>query len=160
MQNLSAVPEAAMNLSSHFTLSDLTKSDTAARRGIDNAPGEAEIGCLRLVCERILEPVRARFGPFRPSSGFRCLALNRAIGSGDTSQHIRGEAADFEVPGVANFTLARWIADNLEYDQVILEFYTPGVPDSGWVHCSVRAAGNRGQQLTINRSGVTRGLVA
>jgi len=150
-----------MQLSPHFSLAELTKSQTAERQGIDNTPGPAEIEHLRRVCEEILEPVRTHFGvPFSPSSGFRCLALNRAIGSKDTSQHIFGQAADFEVPGQTNPAVAQWIADNLAYDQLILEFYQPGIPGSGWVHCSIRPYGNRQMALTINRDGVLQGLVA
>jgi len=150
-----------MKLSPHFSLSELTKSQTAERLGIDNTPGEAEIDHLKRVCAEILEPVRAHFGiAFSPSSGFRCLELNRAIGSKDTSQHILGQAVDFEVPGLANPAVAEWISDNLSYDQLILEFYKPGIPNSGWVHCSVRPDGNRQVALTINSSGVQRGLIA
>lgn len=152
-------------LSDHFTLEELCKSQTAERKGIDNMPKEPEgaliIENLTRVCERILEPVRAHYGfPLSPSSGYRCLALNRAIGSRDTSQHVKGEAVDFEVPGVANPDLAQWIEANLDFDQVILEFYTPGDPHSGWVHCSVAADANRHVALTISREGTQRGLIA
>jgi hypothetical protein len=73
--------------------------------------------------------------------------LCRAIGSRSTSQHAKGEAADFEVPGVANIELARWIRDTLDFDQLILEFHDPDDPTAGWVHCSYRAGGNRKQSL-------------
>ncbi len=154
----------ARMLSANFSLEELCKSQQATRRDIDNGlrePADAPlIANLERVCRRILQPVRDHFGtPFTPSSGYRCLALNRAIGSKDGSQHVRGEAADFEVPGVANAELAFWIRDNLEYDQLILEFYTPGDPTSGWVHCSIVESGNRRDQLTINRSGTLPGLV-
>jgi zinc D-Ala-D-Ala carboxypeptidase len=120
-----------MQLSDHFTLSELTKSSTAERRGIDNEPGPSEIENL------ILEPVRNHYGiPFAPNSGFRGLELNRAIGSSDTSQHVTGNAVDFEVPGIDNKDVALWVMENCEFDQLILEFYKEGVPGSGWVHCS------------------------
>ena len=126
-----------MQLSDHFTLSELTKSSTAERRGIDNEPGPSEIENLILVCDQILEPVREHYGiPFAPNSGFRGLELNRAIGSSDGSQHVKGEAVDFEVPGIANKDVALWVMENCEFDQLILEFYKEGIPDSGWVHCS------------------------
>ena len=155
----------ARKLSANFTLEELCKSQTAERKNIDNIPKEPEdatiIVNLTRVCERILQPVRDHYGvAFSPSSGYRCLALNRALGSKDTSQHIAGEAVDFEVPGVANADLAAWISDNLDYDQVILEFYTPGISDSGWVHCSVTADANRQVALTINNQGTQQGLVA
>ena len=99
-----------MQLSDHFTLSELTKSSTAERRGIANEPGSTEIENLITVCDQILEPVREHYGiPFAPNSGFRGLELNRAIGSSDTSQHVKGEAVDFEVPGIANKDVALWV---------------------------------------------------
>jgi len=152
------------HLSEHFTLEELCRSQVAARHGIDNTLREprdaAIIKNLTRVCEQILEPVRRHFGrPFTPSSGYRCLALNRQLKSSDSSQHIKGEAADFEVPGVSNADLATWIYENLTYDQLILEFYMPGDPTSGWVHCSVSGASNRRVELTINSRGVMTGLV-
>jgi len=126
-----------MRLSDHFTLSELTKSDTAARHGIDNEPEDMEIENLIMVCDRILEPVRNHYGiPFVPNSGIRGLELNRKIGSSDNSQHVKGEAVDFEVPSIPNKEVALWVKDNCKFDQLILEFYKEGIPDSGWVHCS------------------------
>jgi len=126
-----------MQLSDHFTLAELTKSSTAERMGIDNEPGSEVIGKLTLVCENILEPVRNHYDiPFAPNSGFRCLELNREIGSSDSSQHVSGEAVDFEIPGISNKEVALWVQDNCRFDQLILEFYKEGVPSSGWVHCS------------------------
>tara|TARA_R110002020_G_scaffold4749_10_gene20681 strand:- start:62 stop:514 length:453 start_codon:yes stop_codon:yes gene_type:complete len=126
-----------MQLSDHFTLSELTKSDTAIRYGIANEPGDTEIDNLLMLCNQVLEPVRNHYGiPFTPNSGFRSLELNRKIGSSDNSQHVKGEAVDFEVPGIPNKELALWVKDNCAFDQLILEFYKEGIPDSGWVHCS------------------------
>jgi len=126
-----------MQLSDHFTLSEFTKSSTAERHGIANEPGSMEVENLIMVCDQILEPVRNHYGiPFTPNSGFRSLELNRKIGSSDNSQHVKGEAVDFEVPGIPNKELALWAKDNCEFDQLILEFYKEGIPDSGWVHCS------------------------
>ncbi len=155
-----------MHLSDHFSLEELCKSQTALRCGIDNTPpadtpdGQAVIAALERVCHRILEPVRTHFGiPFAPNSGYRCLELNRELKSKDTSQHVKGEAVDLELPGVANFDLAVWIRDNLEFDQLILEFYTPGEPSSGWVHCSIKEDGNRKEVLTIGPQGTSKGLI-
>ena len=150
-----------MQLSPHFTLEALCKSEYALRNGIDNSTSDpAVIENLTRLANRILEPVRAHYDmPFEPNSGYRCLTLNRAIGSQDTSQHIRGEAVDIEMPATANYELALWIAQNLEFDQLILEFYTPGVPSSGWVHVSLAAANNRRQTLTINKHQRLAGLV-
>jgi len=81
------------------------------------------------------------------SSGYRSGELCIAIGSKPTSQHAEGKAADIEVVGVDNKELAQWIKDNLEYDQLILEFYRDGEPDSGWVHVSWNTGENRNQSL-------------
>ena len=126
-----------MNLSEHFTLHELSKSQTAERLQIRNEPNDEDTRCLILVCENVLEPVLVHYGiPFAPSSGFRCQDLNQAIGSSDTSQHTMGQAADFEIPGIPNKDVALWIMDNCEFDQLILEFYKDDDPSSGWVHCS------------------------
>ena len=74
--------------------------------------------------------------------------LNKAIGGSERSQHCKGEAVDIEVPGTSNYEVAKYIRDNLDFDQLILEFYTPGIPDSGWVHVSYKSEGNRKQVLT------------
>lgn len=148
-----------MRLSLHFTLIELTKSQTALRRNIGNLPGRSEIENLRRLASDVLEPVRARFEqPFSPSSGYRSPALNAAIGGKSASQHLQGEAVDLELAGVPNRELAAWIRDNLEFDQLILEFHEPDDPASGWVHVSLREKHNRGQVLTINRNGVWAGL--
>jgi len=126
-----------MKLSEHFSLQELTKSSTAERRGIANEPDDEAVENLIMVCETILEPVREHYGiPFIPNSGFRCLELNRAIGSSDRSQHTTGEAVDFEVPSISNREVALWVQENCKFDQLILEFYKEGDPSSGWVHCS------------------------
>ena len=126
-----------MQLSDHFSLRELTKSQTAERLGIANEPDDEAVENRIILCDMILEPVRNHYDtPFVPNSGFRCLELNRAIGSSDTSQHTTGEAVDFEVPGVPNKDLALWVKDNCKFDQLILEFYKDDDPASGWVHCS------------------------
>jgi len=147
-----------MRLSPHFTLEELTKSQTAIRRGIRNLPNADQINNLKRVAESILEPVREHFGrPFSPSSGFRSRALNAAIGSKSTSQHTRGEAVDFELPGIPNSIVAEWIRDHLEFDQLILEFHDPSEPMSGWVHVSIKENDNRRQVLTINHKSIRVG---
>jgi len=150
--------EASDKLSPHFTLGELTRSSTALRMGIDNTPDDKEISRLKTLCAKILEPVRLKYGPFSPSSGFRSTELNRQIGSRDTSQHVKGEAVDFEIVGTPNAGLAAWIAGNLKFDQLILEFYTPDEPNSGWIHVSF-AEKNRQQVLTINKDGVFPGIL-
>ena len=125
-----------MNLSRNFTLSELTKSDTAIRKGINNNPNAEQIEKLKALCENILQPVRDHFGRVKVTSGFRSVDLCLAIGSSSNSLHARAEAADFECVGVDNVELFDWIKNNLSPDQLILEFYTPGEPNSGWIHCS------------------------
>ena len=154
-----------MNLSPNFSLHELTKSETALRMGFDNTPGEAETENLRLLCEKVLQPVRDHFGKgVKVNSGFRSPESNAAVGGSKTSDHCLGRAADIEIPGVANAELAQWIMDNLEYTQLILEFYTPGIPDSGWVHVSYDPSNLKQQELTATKvAGKTtylQGLVA
>lgn len=149
-----------MKLSANFSLQEACKSQTALRKGINNEPDAAQIENLRKVAENILQPVRDHFKkPFSPSSWFRNEELCLAIGSKTTSQHARGEAADFEVPGVPNIELARWITANLDFDQLILEFYSPDDPSAGWIHCSYVGPGkNRKNVLKYDGNAYTEGL--
>ena len=134
---MQATADSRMKLTEHFTLEELTKSETASRKGIENKPDSVAVENLILVSNMILEMVRDHYGiPFSPSSGFRCLELNREIGSHDKSQHVEGKAVDFEVPGVDNKEVALWIKKNCVFDQLILEFYKEENPSSGWIHCS------------------------
>jgi len=141
-----------MNLTRNFSLLELTKSDTAIRKGIDNEPNADQVDKLKLLCENILQPVRDHFGRVKVTSGFRSSELCVAIGSSVNSQHAKAEAADFECPGVDNAELADWIHKNLSYDQLILEFYTPGEPNSGWIHCSWIDGTPRASRLWAYRS--------
>ena len=141
-----------MNLSKSFTLNELTKSQEATRLGIDNTPNEEHILNLKLLCENILQPFRDFYGmPVSVSSGFRSPNLCEAIGSSRTSQHARGQAADFEIFSVANKELAEFIIKHLDYDQCILEFWNENEPNSGWVHCSFNSQGNRKQFLQAQK---------
>lgn len=141
-------------LTEHFTLEELTVSPTAKKLGIPNTPTAAHIENMKYCCEKILEPVRAHFGkPVQINSSYRAPAVNKAVGGSATSQHVNGQAIDFEIPGVDNKTVADWVADNLEFDQVILEFYTAGDKNSGWVHASIKKeGGNRKQRLVASKS--------
>jgi len=137
-----------MQLSGHFSLNELTKSQTATRKGIDNTPTPEHIESLTDLCLQVLEPTRRHFGkPMVITSGFRSEALCEAIGSKKTSQHAKGMAADFEMFGEDNKTLAQYIKNNLIFDQLILEFYNSIDPNSGWVHCSYDKNNNRKQSL-------------
>jgi len=154
-----------MNLTANFTLEELVKSETALRNDMDNTPGEAEIANLKTLCEKVLQPVRDHFQTgVKVNSGFRHPEVNAKVGGSKTSDHCKGQAADIEIPGIANADLAVWIMDNLNYTQLILEFYTPGVPDSGWVHVSYDPANLKKQNLTATKQGgktvYLNGLVA
>ena len=141
-----------MNLTRNFTLSELTKSDTAIRKGINNNPNAEQVEKLKELCENILQPVRDHFGRVKITSGFRSVDLCIAIGSSSNSQHARAEAADFECVGVDNAELADWIKDNLPYDQLIVEYYTPGEPNSRWIHFSWVSDGRRAQYMHAFKS--------
>ena len=137
-----------MKLSENFSLVELTKSQTAERKGIDNTPSTEHQENLKSLCTSILQPVRDHFSRVvSVSSGYRSEELCLAIGSKTTSQHAKGEAADFEIFGVSNKELADWINENLYYDQLILEYWKEEDPNSGWVHCSFSLNGNRKQYL-------------
>ena len=141
-----------MKLSENFSLAEMTKSQTATRKGIDNKPSTEHVENLIHLAETVLQPVREHFGkPVAISSGYRSPALCEAIGSSSKSQHAKGEAADFEIHGVDNKELATWISKNTSFDQLILEFYVPGDPNSGWVHCSAVKAGPRKQVLKASK---------
>ena len=137
-----------MRLSKNFTLQEYTKSQTATRKGLDNTPGEEHLAKAKSLFEKVVQPVRDKFGVTTINSGYRGPALNEAVGGSSRSQHCKGEAVDIECPGTSNYTVAKFIEDTLEYDQLILECYTPGIPDSGWVHVSYIGEGNRKQSLT------------
>ena len=137
-----------MSLTKNFSLIELTKSQTATRKGIDNTPSTEHQENLKSLCEMILQPIREHFDcVVSVSSGYRSPELCVAIGSSTKSQHARGEAADFEIFGVSNKELADWINENLTYDQLILEYWKESDPNSGWVHCSFSLNGNRKQYL-------------
>ena len=137
-----------MQLSANFSLKELTASQTAARKGIDNTPSPEHQENLKLLCTHILQPVRDRFERVvSVSSGYRSEKLCLAIGSKTTSQHAKGQAADFEIYGLSNQELATYIKENLDYDQLILEYWKKEDPNSGWVHCSYNINVNRKQYL-------------
>ncbi len=126
-----------VRLSKNFSLQEYTKSQTAVRQGIDNNPSEEHLTKAKALFENVIQPVRDKFGVTVINSGYRGPQLNMAVGGSSNSQHCKGEAVDIECPGVANY-----------FDQLILEFYTPGIPDSGWVHVSYVGANNRANVLT------------
>jgi len=145
-----------MNLTKNFTLEELTKSQIASRFNLDNTPSFSVKQNLKTLAEKILQHVRDHYNlPVVVSSGFRSLSVNRAVGGSTRSQHLTGEAADFSLPSVDNYSVAKWIKENLNYDQLILEFYSGG--NSGWIHVGYSPR-HLNQELTINRFGTFTGL--
>lgn len=134
-----------MKLSNDFWLSEFTKSDTAIRNNIANTPSPGHLSNLRNLCAKVLQPARDNFGRINVTSGYRSPVLNRLVNGSNNSQHSKGEAADIEADAedVSNLDLARWIAKNVEFDQLILEHWDGQDPKSGWVHVSCKQAGNR-----------------
>ncbi len=135
-----------MNLSKHFTLEEFIHSDIAVRKGIDNAPTEEIINNLKALCINVLEPIREYFKkPIRISSGYRSLALNKAIGGSKTSQHCLGCAVDFTVQDISvDEVFKNIIKMSINFDQNIQEF-------SAWSHISYLKSGNRRQNLIAKK---------
>jgi hypothetical protein len=139
-------------LSANFSLHELSKSDTALRLDLDNTPTPEAEASLKILCEKVLQPIRDHYKKgVKVNSAYRSPESNAAVNGSKTSDHCKGQAADIEIPGVANAELAQWIMDNLEYTQLILEFYTPGIPDSGWVHVSYDPKNLKKQELTATK---------
>ena len=131
-----------MNLSLHFTLAELTRTSS----GQPNVPTAVETKALVALCSSLLEPIRAKFGPVSIHSGYRSKAVNEAIGGSKTSQHVKGEAADFHCPAAKLEDIMRWIVveSGLAYGQVILEGHAAGEPT--WIHLSLGAPWRVGSQ--------------
>jgi hypothetical protein len=146
-----------MKLSEHLDLSEVTRSESAKRKGISNMPTEAHIANFKLLAEKIFEPIRTHFRcPIIISSGYRSKELNAAIGGSLTSQHCQGEAIDIDMDGTPNGVTNRmvfdYIKDNLDFDQLIYEFGDANNPD--WVHVSYESTGKQRKQiLRATRSG-------
>jgi hypothetical protein len=145
-----------MKLSKYVSLAEVTRSDTAKRKGIDNSPTDEHMENLKVICEEVFDKVREYFGvPIFVSSGYRSAALNKAIGGSSTSDHNLGRALDLDQDGhgngVTNADVFKFIKDNLEFDQLIWEFGTDKNPD--WVHVGYRKGANRKQILKAIREG-------
>ena len=141
-----------MNLTTNFSLAEMTRSDTALRLDLPNTPSQEQITNMQELAFNVLQKVRDHFAKgVKVNSGFRHPDVNAKVGGSKTSDHCKGMAADIEIPGVANADLAQWIVDNCDFRQVILEFYTPGIPDSGWEHVSYNPADNKKQVLTATK---------
>jgi hypothetical protein len=139
-----------MQLSEHLSLAEVTRSETAKRKGVSNMPTEAHITNFKLLAEKVFEPIRNHFGkPIHISSGYRSEALNKAIGGAKSSQHCSCEAIDIDMDGsahgITNKMVFDYIKDNLEFDQLIWEFGTSTNPD--WVHVSYESTGKQRKQI-------------
>lgn len=149
-----------MILSKNLSLAEVTKSATAIKHGIANAPNSLHLTNLKAVATNIFQPCRDYFGkPLAVTSGYRSEALNDLIGGSKRSQHSKGEALDLDAQvygGLTNRELFMYIKDHLEFDQLIGEF-PDDVGEFAWVHCSYKSEGNRGEVLVAYKdNGKTR----
>ena len=143
-----------MKLSAHFALGEFTRSESAKREGLDNTPTAEHLENLKILCEKVLEPIRLRFGSINISSGYRGKMLNHFIGGSVSSDHCVGRAADIDMDdsgsGVTNKEIFDYIKDNLEIDQLINEF------NYSWIHVGYRKGANRKQVLdAVKENGKT-----
>jgi hypothetical protein len=137
-----------MKISEHLDLSELIRSESAKRNGLSNMPTEEHIENLKLLAEKIFEPIREHFGiPIRISSGYRSKELNQKLNGSLSSQHSKGQAIDIDMDAtdISNKQIFDFIKDNLPFDQLIYEFGHSNNPD--WVHVSYNHNRNRGQVL-------------
>ena len=126
-----------MNISKHISYKEGVKSNTATRLGLDNTPGDYELGNMELIAERLFEPLRAWVGgPIKINSFYRSKELNMAIGGSQRSQHCEGRAIDLDdtFGYKTNAEMFHYIKKNLNFDQMIWEFGDEENPD--WVHIS------------------------
>lgn len=144
-------------LSKNFSLAELTYSSTAVNKGLNNTPTPEIITNMQILVDNVLQPLRDKLNkPLKINSGYRSIAVNTAVGGSATSDHCKGQAADIEISGMANADLANYIKENFEFTQLILEFYTQGLPNSGWVHVSYNPDNLKCQVLTaVKQNGKT-----
>lgn len=139
-----------MQISKHLSLAEVSRSETAKRKGINNTPSGEHLDNFKKLAENVFEPIREHFGvPIHISSGYRSKELNAAIGGSATSQHCSGEAIDIDMDGsasgVTNAQVFNFIKDNLNFDQLIWEFGSSANPD--WVHVSYESTGKQRKQI-------------
>jgi hypothetical protein len=139
-----------MQLSKNLALAEVTRSETAKRKGISNMPTPEHIENFKKLAENVFQPIRDHFAvPIRISSGYRSKELNTAIGGSLSSQHCQGEAIDIDMDGtsITNAQIFNYIKDNLNFDQLIWEFGTDKNPD--WVHVSYESTGKQRKQILV-----------
>lgn len=133
-----------MKLTEHFKLEEFTRSETAARKGLDNTPNKTQIAALKQLCKKVLEPYRDLVEkPVIISSGYRCPELNKLVGGAKNSQHMKGEAADLHMNSYKDAKrCAVWLLNNTDFDQILIETSNHR---TYWVHvsCKLNAAENR-----------------
>ena len=138
-----------MRLSRDFILSEFTDTDT----GLPNNPSQEEIRNLKLLVQKVLQPVRDKFGVINVTSGFRSPGVNSAVGGSATSDHVHGRAADIQCEDMA--TVFKYIRKNLPFKQLIWEFGTDAQPK--WIHVAYDANNNKGEVLkAIKKGGKTK----
>jgi zinc D-Ala-D-Ala carboxypeptidase len=147
-----------MQLSKNLSLAEMIISSEAKRKGINNMPSEDILSNMKKLAINIFQPIREHFNqPIHISSGYRCVALNKAIGGASSSQHCSGEAMDIDMDGttISNAQVFDWIKHNLVFDQLIWEFGTDANPD--WVHVSYESTGKQRKQILkgIKKNGKT-----
>jgi hypothetical protein len=137
-----------MQISKHLSLAEVSRSETAKRRGINNTPSGEHLENFKKLAENIFEPIREHFGvPIHISSGYRSKELNAAVGGSSSSQHCQGEAIDIDMDGtsITNAEIFNYIKDNLNFDQLLWEFGNDTNPD--WVHVSYESTGKQRKQI-------------
>ena len=137
-----------MQISKHLSLAEVSRSETAKRKGINNTPSGEHLENFKKLAENIFEPIREHFGvPIHISSGYRSKELNASVGGSSSSQHCQGEAIDIDMDGttITNAEIFNYIKDNLNFDQMIWEFGNDTNPD--WVHVSYESTGKQRKQI-------------
>jgi hypothetical protein len=137
-----------MQISKHLSLAEVSRSETAKRKGINNTPSGEHLENFKKLAENIFEPIREHFGvPIHISSGYRSKELNAAVGGSASSQHCQGEAIDIDMDGttITNAEIFNYIKDNLNFDQLLWEFGNDSNPD--WVHVSYESTGKQRKQI-------------
>ena len=142
------------NISAHITYKEATRSNTATRYGLSNDPTEEELAKMKVTAEKLFEPVRIHFDtPIAVNSFFRAPAVNKKVGGSKTSQHMKAEAIDMDdtYGGVKNSEIFWYIADNLDFDQLIIEYPEEGEP--AWIHASYVSEEKNRNRILVTQVG-------